>query len=45
MCTNGTNGIPISFKVLPMVPLVIMVMPTLKDFKNAKKENYCFLPP
>ena len=28
---NGTNGIPISFKVLPMVPLVIpfvpMVMP------------------
>ena len=21
--TNGTNGIPISFKVLPMVPLVI----------------------
>ena len=23
--TNGTNGIPISFKVLPMVPLVPMI--------------------
>ena len=23
--TNGTNGVPISFKVLPMVPLVTMV--------------------
>ena len=25
--TNGTNGIPISFKVLPMVPLVIPLVP------------------
>ena len=25
--TNVTNGIPMSFKVLPMVPLVPMVMP------------------
>ena len=24
---NGTNGIPISFKVLPMVPLVIAFVP------------------
>ena len=24
--TSGTNGIPISFKVLPMVPLVPMVI-------------------
>ena len=25
--TNGTNGIPISFKVIPMVPLVILLVP------------------
>ena len=25
--TNGTNGIPISFKVLPMEPLVIPLVP------------------
>ena len=25
--TNGTNSIPISFKVIPVVPLVQMVMP------------------
>ena len=25
--TNGTNGIPISFKVLPMVPLVLPLVP------------------
>ena len=25
--TNGTDGIPISFKVLPMVPLVIPLVP------------------
>ena len=27
--TNGTNGIPISFKVLPMVPLVIPLVKTI----------------
>ena len=25
--TNGTNGIPISFKVLPMVPMVMQLVP------------------
>ena len=28
--TNGTNGRPISFKVLPMVPLVIPLVPLVK---------------
>ena len=28
--TNGTNGRPISFKVLPMVPLVIPLVPLIK---------------
>ena len=28
--TNGTNGIPISFKVLPMVPLVKPLLPMVK---------------
>ena len=27
--TNGTNGIPKSFKVLPMVPLVIPLVKTV----------------
>ena len=25
--TNGTNGVPISFKVLPMVPMVMPIVP------------------
>ena len=25
--TNGTNGIPISFKVLPLVPMVMPMVP------------------
>ena len=28
--TNGTNGIPISFKVLPIVPFVIQLVPVVK---------------
>ena len=27
--TNGTNGIQISFKVLPMVPLILPLVPML----------------
>ena len=25
--TNGTNGIPISYKVIPMVPMIIPLVP------------------
>ena len=35
--TNGTNGIPISFKVLPMVPLVIPLVPLVKTVGS----QYC----
>ena len=32
--TNGTNGIPVSFKVLPMVPLVIPLIPMVPLVKT-----------
>ena len=38
--TNGTNGIPISFKVLPMVPLVIPLVPMVPLVKTVGSQ-YC----
>ena len=38
--TNGTNGIPISFKVLPMVPLVIPLVPMVPLVKTDGSQ-YC----
>ena len=35
--TNSTNGIPISFKVLPMVPLVVPLVPLVKTVGS----QYC----
>ena len=32
--TNGTNGRPISFKALPMVPLVIPLVPMVPLVKT-----------
>ena len=41
--TNGTNGIPISFKVLPMVPLVIPLVPMVPLVKTIGSQ-YCRQP-
>ena len=38
--TNGANGIPISFKVLPMVPLVIPLVPMVPLVKTVGSQ-YC----
>ena len=38
--TNGTNGIPISFKVIPMVPLVIPLIQMLPLVKTVGSQ-YC----
>ena len=38
--TNGTNGIPISFKVLPMVPLVIPLVPMVPVVKTVGSQYY-----
>ena len=38
--TNGTNGRPISFKVLPMVPLVISLVPMVPLVKTDGSQ-YC----
>ena len=38
--TNGTNGIPISFKDLPMVPLVIPLVPMVPLVKTVGSQ-YC----
>ena len=38
--TNGTNGIPISFKVLPMVPLAILLVPMVPLVKTVGSQ-YC----
>ena len=38
--TNGTNGIPISFKVLPMVPLVIPLVPMIPLVKTDGSQYY-----
>ena len=38
--TNGTNGIPISFTVLPMVPLVIPLAPMVPLVKTVGSQ-YC----
>ena len=38
--TNCTNGIPISFKVLPMVPLVIPLVPMIPLVKTVGSQ-YC----
>ena len=38
--TNCTNGIPISFKVLPMVPLVIQLVPMVPLVKTVGSQ-YC----
>ena len=38
--TNGTNGIPISFKVLPMVPLVIPLVQMVPLVKTDGSQ-YC----
>ena len=38
--TNGTNGIPISFKVLPMVPLVKPLVPMVPLVKTVGSQ-YC----
>ena len=37
---NGTNGIPVSFKVLPMVPLVIPLIPMVPLVKTVGSQ-YC----
>ena len=38
--TNGNSGIPISFKVLPMVPLVILLVPMVPLVKTDGSQ-YC----
>ena len=38
--TNGTNGIPISFKVLPIVPLVIPLVQMVPLLKTVGSK-YC----
>ena len=38
--TNGTNGIPISFKVLPMVPLVIPLVPMVPLVKTVGSQYF-----
>ena len=38
--TNGTNGIPISFKALPMVPLVIQLIAMVPLVKTVGSQ-YC----
>ena len=42
--TNGTNGIPISFKVLPMVPLVIPLVPMVMPMVPLVSQWYHWLP-
>ena len=37
--TNGTNGIQISFKVLPMVPLVIPLVPMVPLVKTVGSKS------
>ena len=40
-CVHGsTNGIPISFKVLPMVPLVIPLVPMVPLVKTDGSQYY-----
>ena len=37
----GTNGIPISFKVLPMVPLVLPLVPMVPLVKTVSSQCVC----
>ena len=43
--TNGTNGIPISFKVLPMVPLVLPMVPLVIPLGTNGNTNGTIGPP
>ena len=43
--TNGTSGIPISFKVLPMVPLVIPMVPLVIPLGTNGNANGTIGPP
>ena len=38
--TNGTNGLPISFNVLPMVPLVIPLVPMVPLVKTVGSQYF-----
>ena len=38
--TNGTNGIPVSFKVLPMVPLVKPLVPMVMPMAQMVSQWY-----